>query len=89
MKESTDEINGTILPGMDKDLQGAVDNAGAKVESRADTAITASESKLNDAMTDLDKKMEDNGVPTSVSKETLAKMDAAGEGSNVGSGSID
>lgn len=89
VRESTDEINGTILPGMDKDLQGAVDNAGAKVESRADTAITASESKLNDAMTDLDKKMADNGAPTSVSKETLAKMDAAGEGSNISSGSID
>ena len=89
VRESTDEINGTILPGMDKDLQGAVDDAGAKVESRADTAITASESKLNDAMADLDKKMADNGAPTAVSKETLAKMDAAGEGSNISSGSID
>ena len=89
IQENNDEVNNIILPGMDQELHESIDGAASKVEQKSDLAIVASENKLNSALDDLDKKIEENGAPTSVSKETLAKMDAEGEGSNISKGGID
>lgn len=84
-----DEIQNTVLPGMDKELHESTDKAGEKVEKRADDAIVTSENKLNGAIDELDKKLEEDGAPTPVDKKTLAKMDAEAEGSNIATASID
>jgi len=57
-----------VLPGLDNDLHNSVDNAEQKCNEKTDSAITASESKLNTALDDLDKTIKENGAPTSVNK---------------------
>lgn len=78
-----------MLPELSTQLHSSVDNAAQKCDSKADAAITATESKLNSAMEDLDKTMKENGVPTDVDNTTIKQMDAAGEGSQLSNGAID
>ena len=89
IKEDSSTISETMLPSMDKDLHESVDNAAAKVESKSDQAISASEANLNRSLDNIDKTIKENGAPTNVDTGTIAKMDAEAEGGSIGNGGIE
>lgn len=76
---SNEEINEKTLPNLNKDLEDSVDGAEKKVEDKSDNAIKAADDKLSKGLDKLEKDMKEEGAPTDVSKDELAKMDAAAD----------